>query len=105
MIGCLIWLWASKAHPLSTHYSKYFGDELKVNVASYHHILDIGTSDHRDRKRYYAYNVPSPLLDYFDKKHCLQKDPGVQYVFSKGHFVWLSDMMLSKTNLSKIRNY
>jgi len=77
------------------------GDELKVSAASYHHILDIGTSDHRDRKRYYAYNIPSPLLDYFDKKHRLQKDPGVQYVFSKGHFGWLSDMMKHKAVIEK----
>lgn len=66
---------------------------LGITCISYHHLVDFGEFQLKERKRYFSYNLPQPVIDFFENEHKLYEDPGILRVFSSGHFVWLSDMM------------
>lgn len=66
---------------------------LGITRISYHHLVDFGEFQHKQRKRYFSHNIPQPIIDFFENEHKLYQDPGILKVFSTGHFVWLSDMI------------
>ena len=63
---------------------------------SYHHLVDFGEHQPRERKRYFSYNIPRPIINFFENEHDLYEDPGILKVFSTGHFIWLSDMIMDE---------
>lgn len=82
---------------------------LSAKRVSYHHLSDFGELQHGQRKRYFSYNIPSPIIDFFENEHNLYEDPGIIRVFSTGHFIWLSEMMedekvIEQANDTRIKN-
>jgi len=80
---------------------EYIVNGLNVTCASYHDIADIGDQHQRGQKRYFAHNLPSSVVDFFDSRQDLHNDPGIIHVFTHGRFVWLSDMMSDKVVIEK----
>ena len=69
---------------------------LGAKRVSYHHLLDFGERKHGDRKRYFSYNIPPAIIDYFENEHDVNSDPGITKVFSTGHFISLSEMAMDE---------
>ena len=88
------------AKSLDNLFSSIIGT-LGIKRISYHHLIDIGEFHLQDRKRYFSYNLPQELINFFENYYNPNNDPGVVKVFSKGHFVWLSDMLTDPVVIQK----
>jgi len=71
-----------------------FIDHLGIKVASYHHFAGIGAFDFKKLNRYHAFNIPEPILKFYDSASDRRDDPGVFAVFSKGRAIWLSELIV-----------
>ena len=60
---------------------------------SYHHFPNIGAFDYKNLSRYHAHNIPRYIRDYFDTILQTKPDPGILAVFSRGQYMWLSDLL------------
>lgn len=63
-----------------------------AKVTSYHHFAAVGAFDFDNLSKYYAYNIPKPISDFFDTNNTHKADPGIEATFFKGQFIWLSDL-------------
>lgn len=64
---------------------------LSIKTASYHHIPAVGSYNFERLNRYFAYNVPPEVAEYFDSD-APQNDPGMHFVFSQARAMWLSEL-------------
>ncbi len=78
---------------LSGLFSKFI-DHLGIKVASYHHFAGIGAFDFKKLNRYHAFNIPKPILKFYDSASDRRDDPGVYAVFARGRAIWLSDLVV-----------
>lgn len=70
-----------------------FIEHLGIKVASYHHFAGVGSFDYKKLNRYHAFNIPDPILRFYDDHSDRRDDPGVHAVFTKGRAIWLSDLI------------
>lgn len=68
-------------------------DAFGITHVSYHHFSNTKPHHPQDRKRYFSYNLPKNLINFFENQYQLHEDAGVKTVFSSGRFAWLSDMV------------
>lgn len=68
---------------------------MNAKVGSYHHLSDFGSSDSQKFSRYHNYNLPTQVSDFYDlyeANNSQRKNPGVTVAFTRGEFIWLSDL-------------
>jgi len=65
---------------------------MSAQMFSYHHFPAIGSVGFKNLSQYYAYNVPQPALDYYDRNIQQRDNPGIIGTFQKGQFIWLSEL-------------
>jgi len=65
---------------------------MPIKLASYHHFASVGAFDFKSLNQYFSYKMPQVILDYLDTYNQHRTYPNVVLTFSKGQFLWLSDM-------------
>jgi len=76
-------------------------DEVKTHIftdlgiyrLSYHHFASVGAFDFESLNRYFYRNIPQAVHDQYAKDRADKDYPGLISVFSKGHAMWLSELV------------
>jgi len=70
---------------------------LGAKLASYHHVAGVGAYEHANMSRFYSFNLPQPLEDYFHRNALVKDDQGFRASFKKCAPIWLSTMQSHET--------
>ncbi|MGJ8562122.1 MAG: LuxR C-terminal-related transcriptional regulator [Alphaproteobacteria bacterium] len=68
-------------------------DKLGVKHSFYQHYPAVGAVDYNNYAKFYPYNTPKEITDYYLSDNNYNRDPVAIAAFTTGQFIWLSDSL------------
>ena len=63
-----------------------------ISMACYFYFAAVGSFEFKGLTQYHAYKMPTPILNHLKANNTHKTDKGIEAVFSKGQFMWLTDL-------------